>query len=113
MSGRSAIGSALALGARGCQFESGRPDHFSIIRGSMKNKSRGTGVARITKNLKQNSFRRPEPISEERAIHKPITQEHHNRKPEIPDHHHNGEAHSEQHQDAHNAHHSPKDQNKK
>ena len=28
MSGRSAIGSALALGARGCQFESGRPDHF-------------------------------------------------------------------------------------
>lgn len=27
-SGRGAIGSALALGARGCQFESGRPDHF-------------------------------------------------------------------------------------
>ena len=26
-SGRGAIGSALALGARGCQFESGRPDH--------------------------------------------------------------------------------------
>jgi hypothetical protein len=28
LSGRGAIGSALALGARGCQFESGRPDHF-------------------------------------------------------------------------------------
>jgi hypothetical protein len=28
MSGCSAIGSALALGARGCQFESGHPDHF-------------------------------------------------------------------------------------
>lgn len=28
VSGRGAIGSALALGARGCQFESGRPDHF-------------------------------------------------------------------------------------
>ena len=27
-SGRGAIGSVLALGARGCQFESGRPDHF-------------------------------------------------------------------------------------
>lgn len=26
VSGRSAIGSALVLGARGCQFESGRPD---------------------------------------------------------------------------------------
>ena len=28
MSGCGAIGSALALGARGCQFESGHPDHF-------------------------------------------------------------------------------------
>jgi hypothetical protein len=28
MSGRSAVGSALALGARGRQFESDRPDHF-------------------------------------------------------------------------------------
>ena len=28
VSGCGAIGSALALGARGCQFESGRPDHF-------------------------------------------------------------------------------------
>ena len=27
-SGCGAIGSALALGARGCQFESGHPDHF-------------------------------------------------------------------------------------
>lgn len=27
MSGRGAIGSALALGARGCEFESRRPDH--------------------------------------------------------------------------------------
>ncbi len=27
-SGRSAVGSALALGARGRQFESDRPDHF-------------------------------------------------------------------------------------
>jgi hypothetical protein len=79
----------------------------------MKNKSRGTGVARITKNPKQNSFRRPEPISEERAIHKPITQEHHNRKPEIPDHHKNNEAHSEQHQDAHNSRHNPAGPNKK
>ncbi len=26
--GYGAIGSALALGARGCQFESGYPDHF-------------------------------------------------------------------------------------
>ena len=78
----------------------------------MKNKSRGTGVARITKNPKQNSFRRPEPISEERAIHKPITQEHHNRKPEIPDHHHNHEAHPEQLQD-HEPHHHPTEKNKK
>ena len=53
----------------------------------MKNKSRGTGVARVVKNPKHDSLRRPQPISEERAIHKPITQEHHNRKPEIPDHH--------------------------
>ena len=30
-SGHGAIGSALALGARGCQFESGCPDHFFII----------------------------------------------------------------------------------
>ena len=29
-SGHGAIGSALALGARGCQFESGCPDHFFI-----------------------------------------------------------------------------------
>ncbi len=29
MSGRGAAGSALALGARGRQFESGRPDHTS------------------------------------------------------------------------------------
>ena len=29
-SGCGAIGSALALGARGCQFESGHPDHFFI-----------------------------------------------------------------------------------
>lgn len=29
MSGRGAIGSVLALGARGCQFESGRPDQSS------------------------------------------------------------------------------------
>jgi hypothetical protein len=28
LSGHGAIGSALALGARGCQFESGCPDHF-------------------------------------------------------------------------------------
>ncbi len=28
LSGRGAIGSALALGARGCQFESGRPDQY-------------------------------------------------------------------------------------
>ena len=28
MSGRGAAGSALALGARGRQFESDRPDHF-------------------------------------------------------------------------------------
>ena len=28
VSGCGAIGSALALGARGCQFESGHPDHF-------------------------------------------------------------------------------------
>lgn len=28
--GYGAIGSALALGARGCQFESGYPDHFLI-----------------------------------------------------------------------------------
>ncbi len=38
-SGRGAIGSALALGARGCQFESGRPDqiffHFSQRSSSM------------------------------------------------------------------------------
>lgn len=27
MSGRGAIGSVLALGARGCEFESRRPDH--------------------------------------------------------------------------------------
>ena len=32
MSGRGAIGSALALGARGCQFESGRPDQSSPLR---------------------------------------------------------------------------------
>ena len=25
------FGSALALGARGCQFESGRPDHFLLF----------------------------------------------------------------------------------
>ncbi len=31
MSGCGAIGSALALGARGCQFESGHPDHFYRI----------------------------------------------------------------------------------
>ena len=30
-SGCGAIGSALALGARGCQFESGHPDHFLFI----------------------------------------------------------------------------------
>ncbi len=29
-SGRGAVGSALALGARGRQFESGRPDHFFV-----------------------------------------------------------------------------------
>ena len=28
ISGCGAIGSALALGARGCQFESGHPDHL-------------------------------------------------------------------------------------
>lgn len=36
MSGCGAIGSALALGARGCQFESGHPDHFykkSLLQG--------------------------------------------------------------------------------
>lgn len=32
MSGCSAIGSALALGARGCQFKSGHPDHFLHVR---------------------------------------------------------------------------------
>jgi hypothetical protein len=31
LSGHGAIGSALALGARGCQFESGCPDHFFIL----------------------------------------------------------------------------------
>ena len=31
MSGRGAIGSALALGARGCQFESGRPDQIQFL----------------------------------------------------------------------------------
>ena len=30
MSGRGAAGSALALGARGRQFESDRPDHFFL-----------------------------------------------------------------------------------
>ena len=30
VSGRSAIGSALVLGARGCQFESGRPDQLFL-----------------------------------------------------------------------------------
>lgn len=30
MSGRGAIGSALALGARGCEFESRRPDHTTL-----------------------------------------------------------------------------------
>ncbi len=30
MSGRGAIGSALALGARGCEFESRRPDHKKL-----------------------------------------------------------------------------------
>lgn len=30
-SGCGAIGSALALGARGCQFESGHPDHFLSV----------------------------------------------------------------------------------
>ena len=30
MSGCGAVGSALALGARGRQFESGRPDHFFV-----------------------------------------------------------------------------------
>ena len=29
-SGHGAIGSALALGARGCQFESGRPDQWYL-----------------------------------------------------------------------------------
>ena len=38
LSGRGAIGSALALGARGCQFESGRPDHFFL---SMSARSSG------------------------------------------------------------------------
>ena len=31
MSGRGAIGSVLALGARGCEFESRRPDHSFIF----------------------------------------------------------------------------------
>ena len=31
MSGRGAIGSALALGARGCEFESRRPDQFYFL----------------------------------------------------------------------------------
>ena len=30
-SGRGAIGSALALGARGCQFESGHPDQSTLV----------------------------------------------------------------------------------
>jgi hypothetical protein len=34
MSGRSAIGSALALGARGCEFKSRRPDQSSLYRAS-------------------------------------------------------------------------------
>jgi hypothetical protein len=34
LSGRGAIGSALALGARGCQFESGRPDHVIFLQQS-------------------------------------------------------------------------------
>lgn len=38
MSGCGAIGSALALGARGCQFESGHPDHF-YVKECMKNLS--------------------------------------------------------------------------
>lgn len=52
----------------------------------MKNRSKGTGLPRVIKNPKHDSFRRPQPLSEDRAIYKPITQEHHNRKPQIPDH---------------------------
>ena len=37
-SGRGAVGSALALGARGRQFESDRPDHFFF--GTSKNYSK-------------------------------------------------------------------------
>ena len=62
----------------------------------MKNKSRGTGLPRVIKNPKHDAFRRPEPISEDRAIHKPITQEHHNRKPQIPDHHDQQQPEKEQ-----------------
>jgi hypothetical protein len=36
VSGRSAIGSALVLGARGCQFESGRPDQTSPFQSTYK-----------------------------------------------------------------------------
>ena len=43
MSGHGAIGSALALGARGCQFESGCPDQPSFIRGFRLGKLRLAG----------------------------------------------------------------------
>jgi hypothetical protein len=36
MSGCGAIGSALALGARGCQFESGHPDHTTFAESELR-----------------------------------------------------------------------------
>lgn len=38
-------------------------------------------------NPKRTAFRRPQPLSEERARRKPIQQEHHDKGPHIPDHH--------------------------
>ena len=41
-------------------------------------------------NPKRTAFRRPQPLSEERARRQPIHQEHHEKGPQIPEHQQHG-----------------------